>query len=235
MRNVGVRSVQGDESSDLNAGEFLEVLRRRWWVLLVMGMLGALVGFGIGMNRPTVYETTASGVLVPTGDVSVSEVLAGENLAKSRAITYESVSKTRPVAESVVAELGFEVQPETLLPLISTSVPVNTSEIRVTAQSSTPEAAQQLADAWILALSSQVEAFNVEQSSDQGGPGRSVLRLVPVGSAYLPGEPTSPRMPLLVGGGALVGLLVGLTVAVSETGLKSRGMGGGRRTSMATG
>ena len=226
MSNTEVRDVRGSldpysdngQGTDLNLGEFLEVLRQRWWVLVVLGVVGALVGLGIGLLRPTVYETTASGVLIPTGDVSLSEEYAGENLAKSRATTYESVSTTRPVAEAVVAELGLDVQPEELLPRISTSVPVETSEIRVTAQGPTPEAAQELADAWVRALSSTVESLDGDRAVvDQAIPTTRVLSLVPVGSAYLPEDPTGPQLALVIGGGALLGLLVGLGAAVSGT------------------
>lgn len=58
----------------------------------------------------------------------------GENLAKPRAVTHESDSAIRPVAEAVVAGLVLGVQPEELRPRISTGVPVETSEIRVTAR-----------------------------------------------------------------------------------------------------
>lgn len=223
MKNTEISHNYGGAGAPLNLSEFLEVLQRRWLIVILAGTIGAVAGFGLAWVRPAVYEATASGVLIPAGNASVSEEYAGENLAKSRALTYESIATSRPVAESVVTELGLGEEPSKLLTRISTSVPVETSEIRVTAEGLTPVAAQELADAWIRALGSQVDSMNsAGATAGDTGTASSALRLIPVGSAYLPEKPTTPQFPLFIGGGMLMGLLVGLFLAVSGSGPAGR-------------
>jgi len=102
------------------------------------------------------------------------------------------------------------VSPSALVGSISVDQPPDTVLIAVSARAGTPKAAQELADAWVRALATQVQEIEDPQGREADG----VPRVLPVEAAALPGSPVSPDpvRNLLIGAG--VGLLLGLVYAL---------------------
>ncbi len=92
---------------------------------------------------------------------------------------------------------------------ISVSQPLDTVLIDISARAATPLKAQQLADAWVKALSQQVA-----QIEGKPAPGQSGLRMLPYTSAQLPGAPVLPRTKLNLVIGLLLGLMIGFAYAM---------------------
>lgn len=116
-------------------------------------------------------------------------------------------------------------------------VPLNTAEIRVTAQSTDPATAQRVADAWVNGLADQVEAIETAPpaetaaepgtgaTADAGTPAAvpaSAVRVLPLGKAVLPTSPVSPNVRLTLALGALVGLALGVAYALVRRHLDRR-------------
>jgi capsular polysaccharide biosynthesis protein len=181
--------------------------------------------------QPKVYSSDSSGIVVTPGSDNVSLSLAGDSLAKAKVKNYESVAKSRLVADLVIEALDLTTTADALLGSVSVKVPLDTAEIRVTAESTNPATAQRLADAWVNGLAAQVEAIEtapVEGSaatSDAGSPAgatATAVRVLPLGKAVLPTDPTSPNTKLNLALGALVGLAFGVAYAVIRRHLDRR-------------
>lgn len=154
----------------------------------------------------------------------MGSALAGDNLAKSKATSYASFASSRPVAESVIEALKMNVKPDVLLGQVSVKSDKDTPQIQITTRASTPQEAQALANAWVVALAEQVNVMEsaVPANAQAGVPAESIIKVVPLGDAPLPQEPISPnkKMSLIVG--ALAGLMVGVAYALIRNHLDRR-------------
>jgi capsular exopolysaccharide synthesis family protein len=86
--------------------------------------------------------------------------------------------------------------------------PTGTVILQVSASASTPEAARDLAEAWLHGVVAQVE--KIESADGKTPP----VTIIPGDSARLPTAPSSPNAGLNLALGALVGLLLGVGYAV---------------------
>lgn len=211
------RSSRAYERGEISSFNLWTALRRSWWAILIAAVLGGALGWGVGAALGTTYTSTASGVVVANGGTNSTEALAGENLAKSKAVTFGSISGTTSTAAAVIDELGLEQTPEALLQNVKSTVPLDTSEVRVSATSSSPEEAQRLAQTWIDVLGTQVDDLS-DPAQDNG----TSVELTRVGQASMPQDPSSPSTVMLVAVGVLLGLLVGALFAIARHQLSSK-------------
>ncbi len=145
---------------------YLRIIRVGW-VWLILGTLlgiGAAAGW-VALQKP-VYTADASGFVAVTGQgEDTGSALIADNLAKSKVKSYIDLGTWRSVAEDVITQLGLDTRPETLVDQVRVSNPVDTVNLLVVANASTPEGARDLAQAWIQAMSSEISRL---ESRDGG-------------------------------------------------------------------
>lgn len=173
---------------------------------LVLGVLGA-AGW-LAIQKP-VYTADAGGfVTASTGTSSdTGSVLIADNLAKSKVKSYIDVGTWRSVADEVIADLGLDAQPESLVRKVKVTNPIDTVNLVVQASASTPEGARDLAQAWVQAMSTEIRRL------ESAGGGQALVQLVPGDSAQLPESPSSPNWRIALIIGAVIGLAAGVGAA----------------------
>lgn len=219
----------------LDLADYLNVLRVYWKAIVAFTLLATLSAAGWTVLQPKVYSSDSSGIVVTPGSDNVSLALAGDSLAKAKVKNYESVAKSRLVTDRVIQSLDLRTTADALLGSISVKVPLDTAEIRVTAQSTDPATAQRVADAWVNGLAAQVEAIETAPATepavqpgaavpDAGTPASAAtaVRVLPLGKAVLPTSPTSPNVKLNLALGALIGLALGVAYALIRRHLDRR-------------
>ncbi|MFF1382192.1 polysaccharide biosynthesis tyrosine autokinase [Arthrobacter sp. NPDC058288] len=233
---MSVNTAPGAEApAGLDLADYLRVVRVYWKAIVAFTLLATLTAFGWTVLQPKIYSSDSSGIVVTPGSDNVSLSLAGDSLAKAKVKNYESVAKSRLVADRVIASLELKTTADALLGTISVKVPLDTAEIRVTAQSPDPATAQRVADAWVNGLAAQVEAIETatpETATPDAGtsPGAalapaataSAVRILPLGKAVLPTSPVSPNVKLTLALGALIGLALGVAYALVRRHLDRR-------------
>lgn len=227
--SMSINSAPGEEEPPgLDLADYVRLLRVYWKSIVAFTLLATLTAFGWTVFQPKIYSSDSSGIVVTPGSDNVSLSLAGDSLAKAKVKNYESVAKSRLVAERVIASLKLNATADALLGTISVKVPLDTAEIRVTAQSPDPATAQRVADAWVNGLAAQVEAIETatlteaataESGGTAGAPTSaaapsSAVRILPLGKAVLPAAPVSPNVRLTLMLGALTGLALGVGYAM---------------------
>ena len=218
----------------MDLADYLNVLRTYWKAIAAFTLLATMAAAGWTVLQPKIYSSDSSGIVVTPGSDNVSLALAGDSLAKAKVKNYESVAKSRLVADRVIRTLNLKMTADALLGSINVKVPLDTSEIRVTAQSEDPATAQRVADAWVNGLAAQVDAIETtplgEPAPAAASPGQAgasassatAVRVLPLGKAVLPTSPTSPNAKLNLVFGALVGLALGVTYSLVRLRLDRR-------------
>lgn len=226
----------GEAPPGLDLADYLRVVRTYWKAIVAFTLLATLTAFGWTVLQPKIYSSDSSGIVVTPGSDNVSLSLAGDSLAKAKVKNYESVAKSRLVADRVIADLGLKTTADALVGTISVKVPLDTAEIRVTAQSKDPATAQRVADAWVNGLAAQVEAIETAPPADavvepgittapdgtSAAAPASAVRVLPLGKAVLPTSPVSPNVKLTLALGALIGLALGVAYALVRRHLDRR-------------
>ncbi len=201
--------------------ELLDYLRaiRNHWVGAALIVVIATGAAGLyTLTQPKVYAADAGG-FVTAGQASDSGLAQlNDSLAKSRAASYVDIATSRAVADLVIEELGLDVTASALIGNIEVDQPLNTVLINITARSSSPMEAQQLADAWVRALSQRIA--ELEDPTDTGTLG--VLGVEPVEAAALPSSPVSPQPTRNLALGFVLGLLLAVGYATLRSLLDRR-------------
>lgn len=193
---------------DVRVEDVGHALRRRWWMPLIGAIVGLLLAAGLVMAQPTTYDSAAQALVhADAPDDSAAERLAAEELAKSRAATYESLGNSVVVAEDVKQSLGLDESAAELLEQVTVVAAPETTGLEITASAGSPEAAQELASAWREALS---------ESAASTASGDEVV-LESTGEPTLPDEPSGISAALAAAVGVGLGLFVGIVVALAST------------------
>ena len=213
-----------EASPGLDLADYLGMIRTYWKAIVAFTLLATLAAAGWTVLQPKIYSSDSSGIVTTPGSDNVSLSLAGDSLAKAKVKNYESVAKSRLVADRVIEALGLDTSADALLGSISVKVPLDTAEIKVTAESGDPATAQRVADAWVNGLAEQVEAIETAGPADGavGSAAATAVRVLPLGKAVLPTSPTSPNTKLNLALGALVGLAFGVAYALIRRHLDRR-------------
>ncbi|PYI38752.1 lipopolysaccharide biosynthesis protein [Arthrobacter psychrolactophilus] len=215
---------QGTTDKSLDVRDYVRVFRQHWLGVVALVLIGILCSAGwILLQKPSYSANSIGYVSIPGGD-NMGSALAGDNLAKSKATSYASFASSRPVAESVITSLKLGTTPDQLLQQISVSSAKDTPEIKISAAAGTPQEAQALANAWVIALAEQVKVLESTSAAVDGSipAAESIIKIVPLGDAPLPTSPTSPNKKMALILGALAGMVLGVAYALVRNHLDRR-------------
>lgn len=193
--------------------QYLRIFRAHWLGVVLLAVAGVAVAYGWTLLQPRVYTADSSAIIRANMGETASSELGMAALANSvtsgKVGTYSEVGRSRPVAERVIDELGLDTTPDRLVRSISISNPVDTVSLRVRASAGTPEAAKDLAEAWVRSMVDEVNLLETEDEATRGS-----AYLVPMDTAILPTSPSSPNVRFALGIGGLVGLGLGIAYAI---------------------
>ena len=181
------------------AAERLTQLVRRWWLIGLLTILGALAGLGYVLATDPVYTAKAYVVVVaqnPSDNAAVSYAQAFARIADEGA-ALNAAAEASNGTESV-NELRQQVRAST-----SPDAPV----IELTGSAAS---APRAADRANLVADGLVTTANSHATDTR-------MRLTLLSGAVSPADPTSPHLALSVAVGAAVGLLLGGLAMLAQT------------------
>jgi len=199
--------------------DYLAILRKHWIGVALITIVCTAGAFGYSAIQPKVYAASATG-FVGTGatqDAALGSM--NDQLARSRATSYVDIAKGRATAQNVINQLSLSETPAQLVGRISVEHPLDTVLLKVTARAASPRAAQQLADAWVASLATEVKEIESPGGAKQvdGTP-----RVVPIDSAELPTRPVEPQIERNTLLGLIVGAGLGFAYAIGRRTLDRR-------------
>lgn len=120
------------------AADYVGVLRRRWWIVLVAMIIGLVGAFGYVTVAPKSYSATASVNVVPTA-ADQSNSVAG---SRTSGATVNLDTEAQVVTSTAVATLAGKMMNSPLTPYklaaqIAVTVPPNSSILDITCKAST--------------------------------------------------------------------------------------------------
>ncbi|WP_018156644.1 polysaccharide biosynthesis tyrosine autokinase [Demetria terragena] len=185
-----------------------KIVRRYWTLILISVVVCTALSAVYVWTRTPVYTANATAVVV-VGDSDQQggsgAAYSNSLLAQVKAKGYVDLVNSTGVAERVVKDLKLQDSPNELAATLTAELTPDTPNIKVTATSDEPERAQEIANSVV--RSTAAEAKSLEGKS-------STVTIKLVSDADLPTRPSSPRPERILPFGALLGVLLGLGVAI---------------------
>jgi capsular exopolysaccharide synthesis family protein len=197
--------------------DYIRILRKNWIIIVLATLLGVGVAAGYSLTRTPLYEAQSTVFVSTQAGGTVAEMQQGQSFTQSRVTTYSSLVTTPIVMNPVIAKLDLGVSANTLAGSVTAASPVNTTLITVSVENPDPLLAADIANALAASLTSAVEAIETPNGSDD-----SPVRLTRVKDAIPALAPSSPNVTLNLVLGGLIGLALGVGIAVLRAVLDTR-------------
>lgn len=197
--------------------DYLRILRRNWVLILVMTLAGIAGGATLSLLQTPEYEATTKVFVSASAASSVADLNAGNTYTQQIVRSYSEVVETGLVLDPVISELGLDQTVRELAEVVSASVTLNTVIVDITVTDPDPVLAANIANSVAKHL---IEA--VPDLTPVNAEGVVPVKITVAQAAQVPEEPVSPRVSLNIALGALVGLVLGLGIAVLHSVLDQR-------------
>lgn len=199
--------------------EYATILKKNWVLIIIATLLGLAAGAGFSLLATPEYQSrTQIYVSVRSDAGTTGDLVQGANYSRQIVNSYVDVVGTGVVLEPVVDELGLEMRANQLSSYITASSPNNTALINITATSTSPEQAAEIANAVGESFKNVVQT----QLESDVETGNSPISLTTTQVALVPTAAVSPNVPMNILLGILVGLAIGVGLAVLRTVLDTR-------------
>lgn len=216
--------------------DYLRILHKNWVMIIAITLLGIAAAATISILTPSKYEaTTQLYVSVRNESQATGELVQGSNFARQSVQSYVSIVGTASVLQPVVDKLNLDVTAAELAEQVSASVPLNTSVVSIKVTENDPQLAADIANAIGASFKSLVQdelevpetapgasADGVGEAGAETPAATSPVKLTSVQPAVVPEAPISPKVKLNLAIGALLGLAIGIGLAVLRTVLDTR-------------
>jgi capsular exopolysaccharide synthesis family protein len=190
--------------------QFLLVLRRRSLSIILVFLLGLGIAAGASYAMTPKYESTSK-VIVSVNVGSAQEAGGLSFFLSNRVQSYADLAQSSELAERVIDTLALDLSPAELSSRISTEVVSETSVISITVEDEDPREAQRIASV----VTTEFQDY-AEEIETVGEGGESQIALHVTDPPEYNGTPVSPTWVLNLLAGGLIGLLVGLALAVTR-------------------
>jgi capsular exopolysaccharide synthesis family protein len=190
--------------------DYARVLRKRWLPVVVCLLLAVAVAAGLSQRQTPKYESTTQLFVSTSGSQSsASDALDGSLFSEARVKSYADIVGGPLLASAVAKDLGGSLTTKHVQDDISATAVPNTVLLTVNVVDSSPSTAQLIAadiGNRFPTLAQQIEAPTAR--------GTSPIKLSVVKPASTPGGPVSPKTERNLILAFIVGLLLGVGIAI---------------------
>jgi capsular polysaccharide biosynthesis protein len=187
---------------EIDVKELLLVMLHKWWIILLVGIVGATAtGIISKYIIQSVYTSTSKIYVISRQDetkMTLSDLQTGTQLTKD----YMILVKSRPVTEQVISNLNLGMTQEQLAEIIKVNTPEDTRILEIAVKYPDALMAKQIVDAL------------AEVSSERMVSVMAMEKVNIVEEGNLPSEPSSPNIKRNTLLGGMVGIVLASFITV---------------------
>jgi tyrosine-protein kinase len=196
----------GERAVELS--DYLDILRRRWLGVVIITLTTLALASAVTLAMPKKYTATTRLFIAVAGE-SVTDLAQGSNFAEKQMSSYAEVATSPRVLAPVIGELHLRTTPKELAESVEATVPVETVILEIEATDPDPTRAADIANAVGREL-----AKATADLSPQKEYGTEAVVATPIAAAEVPDKASSPKIIQNLAIGLILGLLLGLGVAM---------------------
>lgn len=190
---------------------FLSALRRSWWLAVGGLLVGASAGLALSALKTPVYVAHTQLFVSATEPASTSEAYQGSQFSQQRAASYARLLRGEELAGRLIERLELPLSAGELTSFIDAAVVPETVLLEIAVTDTSPERAQRIAGA----IGDEFPDLVSELETPAGG-GVSPVKVTVTERPGLPESPSSPIPERNVALGGLLGLVLGIGLAVAR-------------------
>ncbi|TYP87187.1 polysaccharide biosynthesis tyrosine autokinase [Blastococcus xanthinilyticus] len=194
---------------------------RAGWFLPVIGLLlGGAVGAATALAMTPTYTSSTQLFVTSTDATSTTAAFQGSQFSQNRVASYVQLITSERLAVQVIDAGGFDLDADEVQQRIDASVVPDTTVLDIVVTDTSPERAQQLAEAVAAEfadLVDEVEATTTTPVEPDVEPVTTVpVKVTVLDSPEIPEDPAAPNLYVNIAVGVLIGLVIGLLLAYAR-------------------
>jgi capsular exopolysaccharide synthesis family protein len=191
--------------------DYIRAIRKGWVFIVVFTLVGVAAAATYSILREPEYQSTSKVFVSVQSMGSISDLTQGNSFLQNQVQSYADVVNTPLVLQPVIDSLGLETSVPDLSASIEATSPSDTVIVEITAADEDPESAARIANAVASSFESAVSGL-VPPNAE----GVTPVKITVLQAASVPALPSSPNVPLFLAVGTLVGLVIGLALAIAR-------------------
>lgn len=209
-----------ETSIQLTPARVVSALVRGWWIIVATAVIGGAGAFAYSSTQTPVYQSTSATYFSMRSGTSGSDINQGSAYTQNQMLSFAQLAMSTLVIEPVRETIAPHLTLQQIRNLSSVTIPQNTVILEITASSSDPQFAADLANGLADNLASVVAEI---APTDEAGAATIVARVVqPAIPATVQSSPNKQRDAVLGGmGGLLFGALGLVLWALLDTRVRS--------------
>ena len=188
--------------------DLLTLVRRRWISIAAATLLAILASAAFTFSATPQYASHAR-VFISNDTSGAGDAYLSSLFSSARVQSYADLADSYEMMQRVILSLDLKESPAQLAQQVSATVADSTVIIDIEAKDASATQAQKIAQADAEELSSYLEEIETPK-----GKSSTPVKATVVDPANLNLDPVSPRVPLNLGLAAVIGLLVGVGIAI---------------------
>lgn len=201
----------------MNLYDYIEVLRRRWATVVIVALATLAAAAAVTLAMPTQYKATTRLFFAVEGSGTVTDLAQGSSFAEKQMTSYAEVATSPLVLNAVIDQLELPTTSAALAERVLATIPPETVILDISAVDTDPSRAAAIANT-VGDRVAEVAADLSPKREDETNP----VKATTLAPALVPTAPSSPNVlrNLLLGG--VLGVMLGLGVALLRHGLDTR-------------
>lgn len=192
----------------MNPRRFLLALRKYWWIVMVTVLVSLAAGALITLRTPAEYASTVT-FFVRTPAEQIGGAYQGDQFAQKRVNSYVQLAESKRLADLVLTDTQVDLTTAELSSRISAKGDLNTVLLTLTVTDTDPQRSLDIARS----VSEQFIALVSELETPPGATSPTVSLDI-TSDATLNPSPVAPRPTINIGLALVVGLVLGVGIAV---------------------
>jgi succinoglycan biosynthesis transport protein ExoP len=190
--------------------DYIRILRKRWVVILAMVLLGVAAAAGGSILSTPMYQASTLVYVQVQSSGTVGELVQGSTFVQSQVKSFTEVVSTPLVLDPVLDELGLNESATTLAGSVTASALLDSVNIEITVTRDSAAEAAAIANA----VTSSFRESVAQITTSTGDVPASQVSVSTLRDAITPDAPVSPNTRLNLGLGFIIGLALGLAIAL---------------------
>lgn len=193
----------------MELSDYIRVLRKRWMLVVILLLAGIAGSAAVSLLVTPLYKASTLVFVSVQSTGAVNDLAQGNSFVQQQVKSYAEAVSTPAVLNSVIDQLDLKVTPAKLAESVVATAPLDTVNIEIDVTDPSPSRAAEIANAVTASFRQVIAEINRPANGDPSPISASVLR-----PATVPIAPVSPNTNLNIALGALIGLALGLGLAV---------------------
>ena len=131
----------------MNTTDYLPVLRRRWWVVVLAGVVGGLCGWVLSALASPTYTATSQVFVYQSVGNTAADLSNGSTFTRNQIASFAELASAPVVLDPVIKSLGLDTTAAALSATMTVTNPQDTTILTINASNGSAELSAKIANA----------------------------------------------------------------------------------------